>query len=77
MSALQPLAMPLTLTLPPQAGRGDDRAFGGYPLKPLIAGEDLRGHLLPARGEKVPDRADEGPLPAANEPQRGACGEHP
>ena len=40
-------------------------------------GKTRHESLLPARGEKVPDRADEGPLPAANEPRRGACGEHP
>ena len=38
---------PLTLTLSPQAGRGDDG--------------NCRLSLLPVYGENVPDRADEGP----------------
>jgi hypothetical protein len=40
--------LPLTLTLSPQAGRGDDR--------------DRRLSLLPVYGEKVADRPDEGPV---------------
>ena len=41
-------ALPLTLALSPQAGRGDDGV--------------CRLSLLPVYGEKVPDRADEGLL---------------
>jgi hypothetical protein len=46
MPAEDHFKMPLTLTLSPQAGRGDDGI--------------CRISLLPVYGEKVPDRADEG-----------------
>ena len=48
-------SLPLTLTLSPQAGRGD------VPQKAAeICGEGATSLLRPASGEKVPGRADEG-----------------
>ena len=63
MGGITVLARPLTLALSPQAGRGDDRAFGrSLGLKRSWDDRASRISLLPACGEKVPDRADEGPL---------------
>jgi hypothetical protein len=48
--------LPLTLTLSPQAGRGD------VPHAGVKIGETSAAYLLrPACGEKVADRPDEGP----------------
>ena len=48
--------LPLTLTLSPQAGRGD------LPHERLLAGERCAAYLLrPVYGEKVAGRPDEGP----------------
>lgn len=58
MTSFAVLALPLTLS--PQAGRGNDRAFG-WRLFPKSSWDDgaSRAALLPARGKKVPDKADE------------------
>ncbi|MBB4568590.1 hypothetical protein GGE67_000853 [Rhizobium leucaenae] len=53
-------ALPLTLTLSPQAGRGDDLFCSDLSsLGWVTDGANFRHPLLPV-GEKVPDRADEG-----------------
>ncbi|AYG65311.1 hypothetical protein CCGE531_04405 [Rhizobium sp. CCGE531] len=53
-------ALPLTLALSPQAGRGDDLFCCGLSsLSWVMDGGRLLHPLLPS-GEKVPDRADEG-----------------
>jgi hypothetical protein len=49
------MRLPLTLTLSPQAGRGD------VPYEPLLFGETGAAYLLlPAAKEKVAGRPDEG-----------------
>jgi len=64
---------PVTLALSPQAGRGDDRRFGFFPSKLLAVEESRHESLLPARGEKVPDRPDEGLNPPSSARVKGGA----
>ncbi len=53
-------SLPLTLTLSPQAGRGD------VPRERLLVGEKFAAYLRrPVYGEKVAGRPDEGHVPQA------------
>ena len=78
VSALQPLAMPLTLTLSPHGGERGHFRVGGNVMPHSESGRRRRrASLLPASGEKVADRPDEGLLPTTDEGQLDAYGEHP